>query len=103
MSDIVLINLIIQRLEERRYSAQTEIRLLTQRIQRLQNTRGLIAEQVRQRSLRRPTYNTFQGRKREEEGTHRAPDFFNQENHVNPEEQEENVSPELAQAEQEFI
>mmetsp|Transcript_2129 Transcript_2129/g.3266 ORF Transcript_2129/g.3266 Transcript_2129/m.3266 type:complete len:193 (+) Transcript_2129:82-660(+) len=99
MSDIVLINLIIQRLEERRYSAQTEIRLLTQRIQRLQNARHIIAEQVRQRSSRRHTYNTYQDRNHEEEENQQAPDFPNQDNQVNQEDQEEN----LAQAERDFI
>mmetsp|Transcript_2487 Transcript_2487/g.3772 ORF Transcript_2487/g.3772 Transcript_2487/m.3772 type:complete len:169 (+) Transcript_2487:1491-1997(+) len=111
MSDIILINFIIQTLEERRYTAQTEIRLLTQRIQRLQNARGLIAEQVRQQSIRRATYNTYQGENNEEGNQvhqdQQAPEFFHQDTQVNQEAQgheaDENTLPDLTQAEQDFI
>ena len=81
MSDISLINLIIQRLEEERYTRQAEIRIISQHIQRLQQVRSTIAPQVRQRFSRTSTYSRYQ--EPNERGGHQgreernAPNFSN--------------------------
>lgn len=121
MSDISLINLIIQRLEEERYTRQAEIRIISQHIQRLQQVRSTIAPQVRQRFSRTSTYSRYQ--EPNERGGHQgreernAPNFSNnQENNQGQHNQEQaNASDEdaitdleptdinIEQAEQEFI
>mmetsp|Transcript_16585 Transcript_16585/g.23635 ORF Transcript_16585/g.23635 Transcript_16585/m.23635 type:complete len:151 (+) Transcript_16585:7946-8398(+) len=58
-SDLHLINLIIQRLEEERYTRQTKIRVITQHIRRLQEVRRHIVYPVRQRDPRTSTYNLY--------------------------------------------
>ena len=103
MSDIELITIIIARLEERRYTAESEIRLLNQRIQRLRTSRILIAAQVRQRETRRNTYNTYQDRNIEIAEDQQATTFFNQDNPDTENTTDEQEFPELAQAEQAFL
>jgi hypothetical protein len=121
MSDISVINLIIQRLEEERYTRQAEIRIISQHIQRLQQVRGTIASQVHQRFSRTSAYNRYQepnkqGRNQGRE-EHYAPNFSNnQEDNQDQRNQEQaNASDEdaipdlepvdinIKQAEQEFI
>ena len=112
MSDISLINLIIQRLEEERYTRQAEIRIISQHIQRLQQVRTTIAPQVRQRFSRTSTYSRYQ--EPNERGGHQGREERNAPNQENNQEQtnasDEDAIPDLEladinieQAEQDFI
>jgi len=112
MSDISLINLIIQRLEEERYTRQAEIRIISQHIQRLQQVRTTIAPQVRQRFSRTSTYSRYQ--EPNERGGHQGREERNATNQENNQEQtnasDEDAIPDLEladinieQAEQDFI
>ena len=121
MSDINLINIILQRLEAERITRQAEIRTINHHIQRFQQVRGLIGYQVRQRTTRTDTYRPYQEENRragpQGRESQSAPNFDpNRRNHQDEHNQvqahasdeslpELETVPELniTQAEQEFI